>query len=104
MGGDAVAFSQVGHQQLTVSTAAVALTMSPAGARPQHFVIYVGTSPIRWRADGTAPTATVGIYVAAGGYIDGMTGDNWTGWLNAVRFIRDTSAGADATLDIAYFA
>ena|SRR5438132_7979366 len=93
-------FNQTGHQQLTVSNTAVSLTPSPAGSRPMHALIYVGTDAIRWRADGTAPTAAIGILVPAGGYIDWTDPQgNYLGLIARAQFIRVTT---DATLDIAY--
>lgn len=98
-------YNQTGIQTLTVSTVAVGLTLpSDASAkRPTHAMIYVGNHPIRYRADGTDPTSTVGMYVPAGAYIKAIDGwTNFSGWLDRVRFIRDTSATDDATLDVEY--
>lgn len=95
--------NQIGAENLSVSTAAVALT-GVTGMLPRHVLIYVGTSPIRFRADGTDPDATNGMYVAAGSYIDWTNVDNdYLSMMNKVKFIRDTTAGADATLAVAYF-
>ena len=95
--------TQIGAENLTVSTTAVGLT-GVTGKLPRHAMIYVGTSPIRFRADGTDPTATTGMYVAAGSYIDWANVDNdYLSMMNKVKFIRDTTAGADATLAVAYF-
>ena len=95
--------NQIGAENLSVSTAAVALT-GVTGMLPRHVLIYVGTSPIRFRADGTDPAATTGMYVAAGSYIDWTNVDNdYLSMMNKVKFIRDTTAGADATLAVAYF-
>lgn len=97
---------QCGYETLTVSTTAVALTQIPVGAH--YATIYVGSNPIRWRADAHDPTATVGMYLGGGGYLD------WTPWatrdmvdygrmLQSLRFIRDTGANGDATLEVQYF-
>ena len=98
MGG----FNQVGRAALTVSTSSVPLVL-PADTRPRHALIYVGGQPVRWRADGTDPTSTTGMYVAAGAYID-WTDPLWDyyAFLSRVEFIRDSTAGADATLEIAF--
>ena len=98
------ALNQTGQQTLTVSTNAVSLTLpaSPNG-RPKRALIYIGGQPIRWRADGTAPTATAGMPVGAGAYIEWVEGKDFYGLIKNVQFIRDTSATADATLEIAYF-
>ena len=101
--------NQTGFQNLTVSTASVGLTMPTASARPRGALIYVASQPIRWRADGTDPTATVGMFVASGGYIEWLApespdlGPDYYGILSRVEFIRDTTATGDATLDVAYF-
>jgi len=95
-----LSLNQIGFQQLTVSNVAVSLTIAPVGATPRHALIYVGGDAVRWRADGVAPTATIGIQVPANGYIDftePMT-DFW-GMIKNIQFIRVTT---DATLNIAY--
>lgn len=96
--------NQTGQQTLSVSTAAVGPLTKPTNLRPRHALIYVGANPIRWRADGSDPTATAGMVVAAGGYI------NWTdplvdysALIDRAKFIRDTAAAGDATLEIAFF-
>lgn len=91
----------IGHEQLTVSTTAVGLT-PPTGLRPRHALISIQTNAIRWRADGTDPTASIGIPKAAATEIDltDPMGD-YAGFLSKAKFIR--SGGADATLDIQYF-
>ena len=49
----------LGYVQMTSITAAVGLTGIPAGAKGALFVVEVAR--VRWRDDGTAPTATVGM-------------------------------------------
>src|SRR3990167_6016227 len=65
-----VALNVRGDEQLTVDNTAggVALTR-PTGFRPRHAFIAVTNAEIRWAAS-TAPTATLGIPVVAGAYID----------------------------------
>lgn len=53
----------VGHQFITSLSSAVALTV-PSGATSA--LIQAETKDIRWRADGTAPTTTVGMLLEAG--------------------------------------
>lgn len=77
---------------------------------PRHACIYVGGDAIRWlggnaAADGvsanTTPTATRGLLVAAGTYIQWL--DPAGDYLNLIKnaqFIRVTT---DATLDIIFF-
>lgn len=92
----------IGHQQLTVSTTAVGLTF-PTGRRPTHALIQCGaTNGVRWRADGTDPTSSVGIALAADNVLDlSDPMGNYVSLLEKVKFIR--SGAADATLDIEYF-
>lgn len=67
-------------------------------------LVYVGAQPIRWRASGDAPTATAGIYVGAGGYLDFTEPlRDYQDLLAEIEFIRDTTATGDALLDIEYF-
>ena len=97
------AIQSVGHQQLTVSTTALNLT-KPSGTRPRRVLIQCGaTNGTRWRADGTDPTASIGIALAADQMLDltDPMGD-YAAFIDKVKFIR--SGGADATLDIEYFA
>jgi len=98
--------NQVGIQNaLSVTTgAAVALTPSygTGATRPaSHAIIQVNTNSIRWRADGTAPTATIGILVAAGSNIEFMDlGDDFAGVINNFRAI---GISGTATLEVAFF-
>ena len=73
------------------------------GADPTGLTIPVGatvaliqaeTHDVRWRDDGTAPTASVGMYLGQGATLP------YTGNLNAVQFIQ-VSAGAK--LNISYY-
>lgn len=94
--------NHIGQENKTVSTAAVSLS-GVTGKRPRHVLIYVGSAPIRWRADGTDPTSTTGMYVAAGAYLDWTGVDDYSGMISKLRLIRDTSASGDATLAVSYF-
>ena len=110
------ALNQTGQQTLTVSTTAVPLTLPTASnkSRPKRVLIFCGpvgaatTNFVRWRADGTNPTATAGMVLQVGDYLDltSMDGQeaDFYGTISRIKFIRDTSAAADATLEIAYFA
>lgn len=81
-----------GYQQLGTLSAAASLTV-PAGA--SNAVIAVSGAPVRWRADGTAPTASVGMPVAAGAtlVIGGML-------MGSIEFIQQSGT---AELDVTYF-
>ena len=89
---------------LSVTTgAAVALT-KPATAgqtRPTHAIIQVATNSVRWCADGTVPTATKGILVAAGSNIEFMdAAGDYTGVIANIKFI---GISGTATLEVALF-
>lgn len=62
--------NNIGFQQIATLTTAQALTV-PTDARVA--LIHAEGQAIRWRDDGTAPTATVGMRLAVGGelYYDG---------------------------------
>lgn len=92
--------NQIGWEVLTVSTSAVTLTPGTA----KHALIRVTGAPVRWRADGTAPTATVGMFADINQFIEFMeVHDTYSGILRSIQFVRDTSAGSDASLEVAYF-
>lgn len=84
----------LGYQQITVSTTAVALTV-PANA--VRAVLVVEDQPLRWRDDGTDPTASAGFLVKA----DVVFELHGTLSLNAFKAIRDDSS--DAVLSVSYY-
>ena len=81
-----------GYQQITDCDPAVGLTV-PAGANIA--VIQAQAFAVRYRDDGTNPTSTVGMVLAAG------TAITYTAALASIKFI-DTAAGA-AILNISYY-
>lgn len=82
----------LGYQQITSLSASTALTV-PRGAT--RALIAPLTQTVRWRDDGTAPTASVGMPVAAGTYL------SYDGDLARIRFIEAT---ASAEINISYYA
>lgn len=82
----------LGYQQITSLSAATALTV-PTGATMA--LIVPETQAVRWRDDGTNPTASVGMPVAVGEAL------NYDGDLSRIRFIEQT---ASAKLNISYYA
>lgn len=84
--------TNVGFQQITPLTTAQSLIV-PAGARAA--LIHAEGQVIRWRDDGTAPSATVGMRLAVGGelYYDGE--------LTKLKLIEEV-AGAKA--NVTYYA
>ena len=71
---------------------------------PHHALIYVGEQPIRWRADGVDPNATMGFPVRAGETIDFMEPmTDFANILRRIKFVRDATATQNATLECALF-
>ena len=82
----------LGYQQITSLTSSTALTV-PAGATLA--LIVPETQSVRWRDDGIAPTASVGMLVPA------KSSMSYDGDLKAIRFIAATSG---AILNVSYYA
>jgi hypothetical protein len=80
-----------GYQQITGMSAATALT-PPGGAT--FAVVTAEGVDVRWRDDGVAPTATVGMLLYAGNTIE------FSGDLATVQFIQ-TAAGS--ILNVSYY-
>jgi hypothetical protein len=91
----------LGYQQITSLSASAALTVPTAdpvtGAKQQPTIAYIvaETQDVRWRDDGTAPTASVGTPLAAGVPFP------YDGDLTKIRFIEQT---ASAKLNVTYYA
>lgn len=81
----------LGYQQITDLSSSTTLTV-PSGSTLA--VIQCTAQNVRWRDDGTAPTATVGMQLAPGDYFF------YTGELSNIRFIEEA---ASAVLNISYF-
>ena len=83
---------------LTVGAAAVSLaSASPAlangkmnGKTVRRIVISVTGDSLMWRADGTAPTDTVGHLIEANGFLS-LTGANYESMIQNIQFIRVTT-------------
>ena len=82
----------LGYQQITSLSAAASLTI-PTGATMA--LITPETEGVRWRDDGTAPTASVGMPIAVGAYF------TYDGDLKSIRFIEQT---ASAKINVSYYA
>ena len=85
------ALTAKGYQQLTSLSSATALTV-PSGATVA--LIQAESQSIRWRDDGTDPTTSVGMVLAAGESLF------FTGDLSAFKAIEIT---ASAKLNISYY-
>jgi hypothetical protein len=81
-----------GYDQVTATGAAFALPAVPAAA--DSAVVQAEAQALRWRDDGTAPTATVGMLIPAG------TSQTFQGDLSTLRFIAAT---AGAILNVSYY-
>lgn len=92
--------SCLGYQQITSLSAAANLTVpatDKAGNKQQatFALIIAEGQPVRWRDDGTAPTASVGMTLAVGVPLQ------YDGDLTSIRFIE---TAASAKLNISYYA
>lgn len=93
-----------GYQQITSLVAATALTVPGGGTKvvggsdtPSDVnaaLIQAETQSVRWRDDGTNPTAAIGMILAAGESF------LYTGDLNRIKFIEVT---ASAKLNVSYY-
>lgn len=88
-----------GYQQITSLSASTGLTVparTPDGlsAKPVLALIVAEGAPVRWRDDGTAPSASVGMPIAVG------VPFQYDGDLTKVRFIQQS---ASAILNISYY-
>lgn len=82
----------LGYQQITSLSSATGLTI-PLGTTLA--LIVPETQNVRWRDDGTDPTASVGMPIFVGASL------SYDGDLNRIKFIEST---AGATLNICYYA
>lgn len=85
------------YQQITISSSVSTLTV-PTGATIAEICNEGGA--VRYRDDGTAPTATVGIPVAAGSATAPFC-FAYSGPLAAIEFIQQ--AGGAGPLDVSYY-
>lgn len=91
---DAIRFTPLGYQQITAGTLASATSLTvPAGANMA--MIGADTAGVRFRDDGTAPTASVGVLIPAG-----VALFQYTGNLAALQFI---AASGSPVLNISYY-
>jgi len=91
--------SCLGYQQIVGLAASTALTVPTRDlngmvAEPTLAIIVAETQGVRWRDDGVAPTATVGMPLAIGVPLA------YDGDMNAIRFFEQA---ATATLNISYY-
>lgn len=91
VGVEPAAMRPLGFQQITSLSSAVGLTV-PSGALTA--LIQAESQDVRWRDDGTNPTATVGVTLGTGLTLP------YTGDLSAIKFIE---ISASAKLNVSYY-
>ena len=89
--------NQVSYENLAVSDSAVSFTASTVTNRAKSALITVEGADVRWRADGTSPSATVGSLLKDGEKLI-FRGE---GIIKNIEFNRDASA--DAVVHGAFF-
>ena len=82
----------VGYQQLTAAASSTALTVPDGAVRA---IINVEVQPARWRDDGVAPTAAIGILVPVAGKFE------YRGDLSAIRFFQTAPS---TQINVSYYA
>jgi len=92
--------SNLGYQQIADLSSAVGLTIPAvdiAGNKvmPTRAFIVAEGNDIRWRDDGTAPTASVGMILIRNNVL------SYDGDLNKIKFIQSASG---AKLNVSYYA
>jgi len=92
--------TRLGYQQISSLSAAASLTVPTVdvnglACKPSIAIITPETQGVRWRDDGVAPTASVGMPLAAGVSLQ------YDGDLTKIQFIEQT---ASAKLNISYYA
>lgn len=83
------------YEQVTVSTTAIGVSATTLSGMGVCRLALDATNGARYRADGTAPTSTVGVPLLGSGTLEGLEVRE----LAAMRFIR--SGGSDAILNVA---
>lgn len=86
-------------EAITVSSASIGFStglIDQAAGQASSALVVIETNAIRFRGDGVAPTATVGIPIAAAGSFEVCGFGN----IKALRMIRQS---ADATASVQYF-
>lgn len=91
--------SCLGYQQITTLTSAVSLDVpvrdkTGSLTKPAIAIITPYGADVRWRDDGTAPTASIGMPLANGVTLQ------YDGDLSAIQFIQ---IGSGAQLNISYY-
>jgi hypothetical protein len=86
----------LGFQQITSLSSASGLTV-PTNALGQYAnraIVHTETQAVRWRDDGTSPTAGIGMRLTVGSELE------YDGDLAKIKFIEET---ASAKINISYY-
>jgi hypothetical protein len=91
--------SCLGYQQITSLSESAGLTLPTTDANglnctPAFALIVAEGAPVRWRDDGVAPSASVGMPIAVGVPLQ------YDGDLTKIRFIQQSASGI---LNISYY-
>lgn len=89
----------MGYEEVAVSSTAIGFTtatIQTATTAASFAYVYVGSNAVRWRDDGTSPTASVGQPASAGERLQ-VCGKKAVA---AIRFIRQS---ADATIFASFY-
>lgn len=92
--------TRLGYQQITSLSSSTGLTvpqvdLNGLACKPSIAIITAETQAVRWRDDDVAPTASVGMPLAAGSTLQ------YDGDLTKIRFIEQT---ASAKINVTYYA
>lgn len=92
--------TRLGYQQITSLSSSTGLTvpqtdLNGLACKPTLAIITCETQAVRWRDDDVAPTASVGMPLAAGVTLQ------YDGDLSKIRFIEQTTS---AKLNVSYYA
>jgi hypothetical protein len=87
--------NNLGFEQITDLSSAVGLTIPTNPFYPTRVFIVAEGNNIRWRDDGTNPTASVGMILIQNNVL------SYDGDLKKIKFIQ---TGAGAKLNISYYA
>lgn len=90
----------LGYQQIVGAAASTALTVPPRDMNglnvdPTFALIVIEGQPVRWRDDGVAPTAAIGMPILPNNAL------LYDGDLQNIRFIQ---TAATATINVTYYA
>ena len=95
-------YTALGYQQISVTSgSAVSLTIPTAAGGASAWIVEVcnEAQPLRYRDDGTAPTTTVGVPIAAN-FCFQYAGAGATTGLGAIQFIAQNTS---STLNVSYY-